>query len=58
MESDNDRIARIYHNLDPNDIDEILTPDFKGEHWRGSHPRDIASHREYVQSGEKSDTMA
>jgi len=53
MQSDNDRIATIYHNLDPKDVDEILTQDFKGEHWGGSHTWDIASHREYLQSGEK-----
>ena len=57
MQSDNDRIATIYHNLDPKDVDEILTQDFKGEHWGGSHTWDFTSHREYLQSGEKSDTI-
>ena len=57
METENDRIARMYHNLDPNDVDEILTQDFKGEHWGGTHTWDIASHRKYLESGEKRDTI-
>ena len=33
---ENKRVARLYHNLDPDDIDDILAPDFVGYHSDGS----------------------
>jgi ketosteroid isomerase-like protein len=33
---ENKRIARLYHDLDTDDIDDILTPDFVGYHPDGS----------------------
>ena len=32
MSEENKRVAGLYHNLDPRDVKEILTPDFIGRH--------------------------
>ena len=32
MSEENKRIARLYHNLNPKDVEQILTPDFIGRH--------------------------
>lgn len=37
--------SKLYHDLDPDNFDEILTSDFKGEHWGGTHSWDLESHR-------------
>ena len=49
------RIAAKYHELNPESIDEILTPDFVGHHpWPGgtwdreSHRRTWSEHRDIV----------
>ena len=54
---ENLRIATKYHDLDPNNVDEIPTPDFKGEHWGGKHTWDRESHRKYLSSGGKTDAI-
>ena len=50
-------IATKYHDLDPNDVDEILDPDFLGEHWGGDHTWDRESHRHYTSTGNKEDII-
>ena len=32
MSKENKRVAHLYHNLNPKDVEEILTPDFIGRH--------------------------
>jgi len=55
MSEENKRISTIYHKLNPDDIDDILTPDFVGHHpWPGgtwdreSHRRTWTEHRDIV----------
>ena len=46
--AENKRIALLYHDLNPEDMDEIFTEDFMG---RGeNHDWDLESHRNYLSS--------
>lgn len=42
---DNKAKAKMYHDLNPENFDEIFTPDFKGEHWGATHSWNLESHR-------------
>ena len=42
---DNKKIATKYHDLKPEDMDEVLAPDFKGEHVNG-FSWDLERHKE------------
>lgn len=50
-EKENKNVARMYHDLNPDDVERILTPDFVGHHpdgstWnRDSHKRFWTEHR-------------
>ncbi len=42
----NKRVATKYHRLRPDEMDEILTPDFKGEHAGSSFSWNLSQHKE------------
>ena len=45
MSAENKRISAKYHELNPDDIDEILTPDFVGRHNPPETPWNREQHR-------------
>lgn len=45
--ADNKQVARIYHELKLEDVEQILTPDFVGRHPTG-YTWDRASHKGFV----------
>lgn len=52
--------ATKYHELNPDAVDEILAPDFKGQHQgAGGHTWDRESHRQYLTNnkGKMTDTI-
>jgi hypothetical protein len=57
VNQENERIATKYHELNPENVDEILAPNFKGEHWGGTYSWDRDSHRKYLASGGKVDKI-
>lgn len=54
---ENKRVSERYHALDPSNMDEILTPDFKGEHFEGENSWDLASHKKTWSSMRATDTI-
>ena len=42
---ENKRVSERYHELDSSNFDEILTPDFRGQHGNNGHTWDLESHR-------------
>lgn len=47
MLEENKRIARIYHDLNPEDVEDILTPDFVGRHNRPGSTWKRDQHKQY-----------
>ena len=47
---ENKRIAAKYHDLNPDDVDEILAEDFIGRHEQNSWTWNRESHREFLTS--------
>ncbi len=45
---ENKKIAAKYHNLNPSDVDEILAPDFKGQHGPNGFSWNRESHGKYL----------
>ena len=45
---ENKRIAAKYHDLNPDDVDEILTEDFIGRHEHNTHTWNRENHREFL----------
>ena len=46
---ENKKIATKYHDLHPDDVDDILAPDFEGQHaGPNAHTWDRESHRRYL----------
>ena len=50
-------ISTKYHDLNPDNVDEILATDFEGVHWGGKHTWDRESHRKYLSVRNKSDKI-
>ena len=59
MSGENKRVAHKYHELNPNDIDDILTPDFIGRGNRAGFTWDRERHRKYLTTnrGKHEDTV-
>ena len=47
----NMKIATLYHELEAENVDKILTDDFVGQNEKGRHTWDKENHRNYLSNG-------
>jgi hypothetical protein len=45
---ENKRVARMYHDLNPDNVERILTPDFIGRHEQNRNTWRRDNHRSYL----------
>jgi ketosteroid isomerase-like protein len=54
---ENKRVSEKYHMLDPANMDEILTSNFRGEHFEGGTSWDLESHKKTWSTMSATDTI-